>query len=229
MSAGTAEQKCVAVRLQGFGLNPNTHEEDTVIKRYLMTTTAALMCSGLALGAQATQQPQTQQPAQPSEPRAAAQAQGQTTTLTGCVYRERDVPGRAPNPAERVGILEDYILAEVKPAGQGATQSASGTSATGATGTAGTTGAAGSAAGRMYSMYKLELVDDEKLQAMVGKRVEVTGRVDAEAGDARGATPPAQTSGTDRALGIDAVDLPEFEVTNIREVSGTCPTTPSRQ
>jgi hypothetical protein len=107
--------------------------------------------------------------------------------------------------------MEDYILAEVRPA-----------SAPSAPGTAGTSGTAKTA-----SMYKLELIADEKLRAVVGKRVEVTGRIDAESGDARtpAAAPPA--SQTDKAIGRDKVDLPEFEVTDIKEVAGTCPATPS--
>jgi hypothetical protein len=47
---------------------------------------------------------------------AGVSAQKASTTITGCVYQEKDVPGRAPNPAERAGILEDYILAEITPA-----------------------------------------------------------------------------------------------------------------
>ena len=43
-------------------------------------------------------------------------AQTASTTIIGCVYQEKDVPGRAPNPAERAGLLEDYILAEITPA-----------------------------------------------------------------------------------------------------------------
>ena len=76
-------------------------------------------------------------------------------------------------------------------------------------------------------MYKLERIDDEKLKAVVGKRVEVTGRIDAEAGDKTptAATPPATPA--DRAIGHDKVDLPEFEVTSIKEVTGTCPAKPS--
>ena len=78
-------------------------------------------------------------------------------------------------------------------------------------------------------MYKLELISDDKLQAVVGKRVEVTGRIDAEAGDAKTtpATPPT-TSPTDKAIGHDKIDLPEFEVTNLKEVAGTCPATPGK-
>ena len=84
------------------------------------------------------------------------------------------------------------------------------------TGTAGMTSASGKA-------YKLEQIADERLKAVVGKRVEVTGRVDAEASAATG------TSGVtpDRNPGSpDQIELPEFEVTSIKEVEGTCPATP---
>jgi hypothetical protein len=147
------------------------------------------------------------------QPKTASQ---QPVTLSGCVYREQDVPGRAPNVAERAGILEDYILAEVTPSQPQGTPS---TSTPGAAGTSGTVKAG--------TMYKLELIEDEKLRAVVGKRVEVTGRIDAEAGDktATAATPP--TTQTDRVIGRDRIDLPEFEVTSIREVTGTCPAKPS--
>jgi hypothetical protein len=144
-------------------------------------------------------------PAQQAEPKATTAS----TTLTGCVYREKDVPGRAPNVAERAGVLEDYILADVKPAG--------------AVGTSGSVGTSGTAS---HGMYKLELIDDEKLQAAVGKRVEVTGRIDAEAGDSKSASAPA-ASDTDKVIGRDKVDLAEFEVTSMREVAGSCPATPT--
>jgi hypothetical protein len=132
------------------------------------------------------------------------------------VYREKDVPGRAPNVAERAGILEDYILAEVT------SSQAKGASSAGTPGAVGTSGMAKSGA-----MYKLELVADDKLKEMVGKRVEVTGRIDAEAGDKTSPAAAPPTTATDRAIGRDRVDLPEFEVTSIREVAGTCPATPS--
>jgi hypothetical protein len=74
-------------------------------------------------------------------------------------------------------------------------------------------------------MFKLEHADDEKLSAMVGKRVEVTGRVDAEAGDS-----PTGTSGAgaDQSAGPDDIELAEFEVTSIRETSGDCPAKPAQ-
>ena len=75
-------------------------------------------------------------------------------------------------------------------------------------------------------MFKLELIADEKLKAAVGKRVEVTGRIDAEAGDRKSAAAPA-VSPTDKAIGRDAIDLAEFEVVSMREVAGSCPATPA--
>ena len=136
-------------------------------------------------------------------------------TITGCVYEEKDVPGRAPNLAERAGILEDYILAEITPAEAAKPVSTGGSLETPAT----------------YSMYKLEHAADSELQAMVGKRVEVMGKIDAESGDL-GVT---GTSGRERAgddkdqsIGPDQIELPEFEVSSIREIAGTCPATPSK-
>ena len=139
-------------------------------------------------------------------------AQTASTTIIGCVYQEKDVPGRAPNLAERAGVLEDYILAEITPA-----EAAKPT---------GTSGAA--SIPTTYSMYKLEHAADSELKAMVGKRVEVTGRVDAEAGDSAGQPPAsAQTNKTDRVVGHDRINLPEFEVSSIRAVSGSCPAKPT--
>lgn len=140
-----------------------------------------------------------------------AQAPSATTTLVGCVYQEKDVPGRAPNPAERIGVLEDYILAEITPAEANRP-----------------VGTSGSATPATHSMYKLEHAKDEDLKAMVGKRVEVIGKIDAEAGDNTGApSASAQTSRTDRVIGRDKINLPEFEVSSMRTVSGSCPATPT--
>ncbi len=52
----------------------------------------------------------TSKPSQPA-PRPGATAQQPTTTLTGCLYREDQIPGRKPNVAEKAGVMEDYILA----------------------------------------------------------------------------------------------------------------------
>ena len=177
-----------------------------MLSRFVIAGALAAACAGAAAAqepAQPTATPQT-------EPRTSAQ--GQTTTLFGCVYREQDVPGRKPNIAERAGVMEDYILADAQTTNKEAQPGAPE-----ATGTSGSVGA----------MYKLEHTPDEKLRALVGKRVEVTGRIDAEAGDTK---KPTGTTGAapqpDRSPGPDTIELPEFEVTSIREVTGTCPASP---
>jgi hypothetical protein len=72
-------------------------------------------------------------------------------------------------------------------------------------------------------MYKLEKVDDSKLQTLVGRRVQVSGIIDAEAGDSK-APPAGKTSTTDQVIGRDQINLSEFEVASIKEVPGACPT-----
>jgi hypothetical protein len=186
-------------------------EEETMMRSSIRASAIAILCSGVGLFAQAGATTQAPRPSSQTTPAAAAASQA-STTLSGCVYRERDVPGRTPNIAERAGVLEDYILAEVS-------------SASGSSSTAGTPGAVGtSGTSKSGAMYKLEQVDDEKLKSMVGKRVEVTGRIDAEAGDK---APAAAPSAADRSVGPDRINLAEFEVASIKEVSGTCPATPS--
>ena len=186
-----------------------------MVKNYILAGGFAVICGGAVASAQSTtpQQPKTQPPA--------AMEQSATTTIEGCVYRENDIPGRSPNVAERAGVLEDYILVVATD--------------TKASGTVGTTGTAGTAsAAKASKLFKLEHVDDEKLKAVVGKRVRVVGKADVEHSDmakAPPATPPATTPPTatpqaDRSMGPDKSNLPEFEVTSITETTGTCPAKP---
>ncbi len=183
-----------------------------MINSYFATTAAAVLCSA-ALMAQTPAAPGADQKAPAPQPITSASSATASATLTGCVYQEKDVPGRAPNPAERAGILEDYILvADANTPGGGAV------------GTAGSASAA-----KAGSMFKLEHADDSKLKSMVGKRVQVTGKIDAESGDYKGSAENAPTtSQADRAVGHDKIDLAEFEVSTISEVSGgSCPATPA--
>ena len=168
-----------------------------------------LFVAGLAGSDGAAQAQNPPPPASPEQtaPRApSTAAQATTMTLAGCLYREEQVPGRKPNVAERAGVLEDYILADASIAGGTKPGLISG--ATPASG----------------NMYKVEGPSDERLKALVGKRVEVTGRIDPEGGLA--ASPGAPRP--DRGVGPDKINLPEFEATAIREIAGTsCPTAPA--
>lgn len=157
----------------------------------------------------ATAQAQGQAQASPQTPSVTVQP---STTLVGCLYREDQVPGRKPNVAERAGILEDYILADAAMPSTAATGAAATPNPTGTTGTALVTG----------NMYKVEKIAGDRLKALVGKRVEVTGRIDPEGSPAlpKGAQP-------DRGIGPDRISLPEIEASAIKETSGTCPAAPA--
>jgi uncharacterized protein YdeI (BOF family) len=179
-------------------------------KQLIAATFALLYTSGLAWAQAAAQPPQNPPPQTPSTARTPATAEQPPTTLVGCLYREDQVPGRKPNVAERAGILEDYILADasIKSAKPGATP--------GATGTAGTAPSSG-------KMYKVEGPSDEQLKSLVGKKVEVMGRIDPEG---RPGAKPASPQ-PDRGLGPDQINLPEFEASSIREIAGACPASPA--
>lgn len=170
------------------------------MKTLLTVVAAPIFAVALAAPNAAAQAQTSPQSTTPRDSAAQGTSQGSGSTMVGCLYREAQVPGRSPNVAERAGILEDYILVGAAPA---ASAQQSGTSAS-------TTSA--SAAGRMF---KVEGIDDERLKSMVGKRVEVSGRVDADVEGRR-----------DQSLGPDQINLPEFEAQSIKEVSGECPATP---
>jgi hypothetical protein len=187
-----------------------------VLRKYLFMT--ALAASSATLAAQTpatTPQPRSDQP----QAQAAAPA---ATTLTGCVYQEKNVPGRTPNVAETAGVLEDYIFVA---SGSAAASAPAPATRPSTDPTAQATPEAVGTSGTMAKakMYKLEKIADEKLSEVVGKRVEVTGTIDRESGDT--AAPGAAAA--DRSVGPDSIELPEFEVTSIREVAGSCPAAPS--
>ena len=183
-----------------------------------MSGAAAVIAMSIAsVGAQTPQNPpQTQPPTQSPQtqpPATSAMQDAATTTLQGCVYKEQDIPGRTPNVAEKAGVLEDYVL--VTSQSSSATAGTSGTTPPNPTATAPT-------ASMMGKAFKLEKIADERLKAVVGKRVEVTGRVD-EGTSAAGA---ATAKPDKNPASPDQIELPEFEVTSIKEVEGTCPATP---
>jgi hypothetical protein len=173
------------------------------MKTLLTAVAAPIFAVALAAPNVAAQAQTSPQSTTPRDSAAQGASEGSGSTMVGCLYREDQVPGRSPNVAERAGVLEDYILVGAAPASD-ARQSSSSASAA----------STSSASGRMF---KVEGIDDDRLKAMVGKRVEVSGRVDADVEGRR-----------DQSLGPDQINLPEFEAQSIREVSGECPATPNQ-
>jgi hypothetical protein len=155
----------------------------------------------------------------PSQPRSTASDE-RPSTFAGCLYREDAIPGRSPNVAEKAGVLEDYILAdatiapssapdrpgaEAESSRPGQPEQRAGQPAAG--------GTAGLATGRMYKVTK---ISDDRLKALIGKRVEVTGTVKPD-GDVQPGEKP-----------VNFENLPNIEATAIRETSGaTCPSRPA--
>jgi hypothetical protein len=72
----------------------------------------SMIVLGALIGGLAAPHAAGQAPESRSTPSQAAVTVKPTVTLTGCLYREEQVPGRTPNIAESAGILEDYILAD---------------------------------------------------------------------------------------------------------------------
>ena len=154
----------------------------------------AMVCTGALMAFPAAQQDPARKPSTASG--ATMNQPAVPTTLVGCLYRESSIPGRTV--AQPGSDLDDYILADAAIAGAG-----------GGTGAVGTSGAAPAAG----TMYEVERIAPERLSPLVGKRVEITGHIDAD---------PDHLTGAAR----DVTDLPELETASIREVSGTCPATP---
>jgi hypothetical protein len=164
--------------------------------RFLSAGLCALLIAAAAESVFATGQ-------RPPSPRPGASTAGTAergnVTLTGCLYREDQFSGYKPDPAQATAA-EKFILADARtkdPAPQSSAPRATGT--TGAVPGTGTT-------------YKIEKVPAERLKTLVGKRVEVVGRIDPEV--APGAAPTAGR-------------MSEFEASAISEIEGTCAATPT--
>jgi hypothetical protein len=120
-------------------------------------------------------------------------------TVEGCLVREQDVPGRAPNPAEKAGVMEDYILTNTKivkgsaPAGTAA-EAKPGDTPTGTSGSS--------------TMYDVKGLEGSQLKPHVGKRVQIEG------------TFADLTKSPSAKPGEDLADL---RGTAIRPATGDCP------
>jgi hypothetical protein len=114
-------------------------------------------------------------------------------SMTGCLYREWDVPVRIPNSAEKLEVIEGYIVADARIVGQGSS-------------------APGHVGGTGGRSYKVEGIPDANLRALVGKRVEIAGRVETD--DEDGSRPDRNF------VSRDLIDLSDFVASSIREVAG---------
>jgi len=134
----------------------------------------------------------------------AAGGQARTTeqqvTVTGCIQREADYRkatggGRGGAAGTGVGVANEFVLT-----------SAAGTGAPAAAGTTGTA-------------YELTGPNEAQAATLVGKRVQIAGKLKEGATDAAGAT-GGPTGGV---VASTDLKLRELEVTSVRATTGTCP------
>jgi hypothetical protein len=129
------------------------------------------------------------------------------------------MPGAA-TAAGRPAAMQGYILTDAGPGG--GTVGTSGTSAGAAVGTAGST----SSVAKTGATYHVSGIGEERLKPLVGKRVEVTGRMgDADARQPASASPSAAPD----ANRADRAGRLEFQASSIREMPGACPTPPANR
>jgi hypothetical protein len=140
----------------------------------------------------------------------------QQVMISGCIQREDDYrrsvgAGRGGAVATGVGVGNEFVLTNAMMSTSGSTAPAgtSGAGATSATGTAGTSS---------RLAYELSGSGEGQAATYIGKRVEITGKM--KAGDTAGGP-------TGNVVGSRDLQLPELEVSSIRETTGTCATTPA--
>jgi hypothetical protein len=208
-----------------------------MLKRYFLTSAAAILCATALTSAQTATPSAAPPPAVRSTP---PSPQSTTTdraperssmTMTGCLLREQDIPGHPPNDADRAGRLEDYILTSASPS-----RSESGKSGSAAAGAVGTSGTTAAPMAHDDGMYKIKGISDTQLKSLVGKRVEVVGLMNADdmkvssSAAAPSAKTPAVGSGSQTQTGTEAnagrgeeeTKWSSFAASSIREVSGSC-------
>jgi hypothetical protein len=184
------------------------------MKKHLLTFAATAMCAGALASAQTPGAGPNQQE------RLTADRQSAIVTLVGCLRREADVPGRRPDIAERAGILKDYLLTEATLSPPSVFDART----TGAPTPDTPVNTAGSPQTPVTgSVYKIEGIPSDRLRELVGKRVEVTGRIDEDdMREVRGTAGSVTTvPGTKPRIKADG-DTPEFEATVINEIGGIC-------
>ena len=89
--------------------------------KIFMITAGLTVSLCVALNASSRQAPsaQPQTPAPTQSTQRAMPAPVRAMSMTGCLYREWDVPVRIPNSAEKLEVIEGYIVADARIVGQG--------------------------------------------------------------------------------------------------------------
>jgi hypothetical protein len=185
------------------------------MKKYVLANAAAVMFAGTLASAQ------TPGAAPAPQERLTADRQSAIVTLVGCLQREADVPGRRPNIVERAGILRDYLLTQATLAPPSVFDART----TGGPTPDSPVGTAGSAQTPVTgSVYRIEGIPADRLRELIGKRVEVTGRIDEDdMREVRGTAGSVTTvPGTNVPIKHADGDTPEFEATVINEAGGFC-------
>jgi hypothetical protein len=214
--------------------------------RQLFAGAAAIMCATAltaaqtpATGASPQVPPARQNAPTIAEPRSEQKATPQASTterasgdqspikLEGCLVRQQDIPGQPPADADKAGRMNDYILIS----------SASQPTAVGTSGS-NTPAAVGSEAKptmNLGAMYKVKGTSEMQLQQLAGKRVSVSGQIEAAVNQkaATASTPAVGTgsqtqSGTDanNGFGDEKTAYRTIAASSINEVSGSCAALP---
>ena len=183
-----------------------------------MCVAASVMAFGVGIAAQGAGQQPSQPQAQPS-----ARSAEQQITLTGCVQRESEYrkaqdAGRGGVAGTGVGVGNEFILTDASTS-SATTAGARPAEPTNPTGTGGTAASAKMA-------YELTGPNEGQVGQYVGRRVEISGRLKAAETTAGGQPTGGATAGQPpRGVDVASKDLKlrEFEVTSVKEATGTCP------
>jgi hypothetical protein len=163
-----------------------------------VTSTAVVLALSAALAAQSSQPP----PPAPQTPQPAAAQQARQVTVEGCLFEEKDVPGRQPNVAERAGVMEDYILTAARVVKGDIPGAAAATDPEQPVGTSGS-----------EPMYEVVGLEADKVKSHIGHRVQIEGTVDPKDFEEYKAA---------KQRGEKLNDLPEIRATTIRQATGEC-------
>jgi hypothetical protein len=189
------------------------------MKRSLIAVGIAATVGAAAAAQQPQQQPQSQQQQQSQQQKPSASKQGQSMTLTGCVYQTTDQPTNFA--LQRTDAISGPSAAGTS----GSSGASSGTTPGATSGTSGTTGAAGSAAGArdQGAWYRLSSSATQDLKQYVGRAVRISGTV-IPGKDEKGADVVVHhiEPGKVTVTALDLKPAPQLQIQSITQAQGQC-------